>query len=174
MQITVIDVGQLTTQTGKNGRSYQILEITYKNEQGQVQSKKLMSFGNPVVFKAAQGWSKGETVDLTTEKDENGYWQWTAIGVDSNSAASAPSSTAPKAATRVTGSNYETSDERAARQVMIVRQSSLSNAVGTLASGGGTAEPADVIAIAKLYEGYVLGAPTSAPNIVDLDSDVPF
>lgn len=80
MQITVVDVGALNTMQGKNGRSYQSLEIAYKNEQGQIQSKKLMSFGNAEVFKAAQGWTKGEVVGLTTEKDANGYWQWTALG----------------------------------------------------------------------------------------------
>jgi len=54
MQITVIDVGQPNTHSTKNGRSYQSMEVTYKNDSGQVQSKKLMSFSNPDVFKQAK------------------------------------------------------------------------------------------------------------------------
>jgi len=173
MQITVVDVGSLNTMQGKNGRSYQSLEIAYKNEQGQIQSKKLMSFGNADVFKAAQAWTKGEVVSLTTEKDANGYWQWTALG--ENSSPSTPLSAPARPAARTTGSNYETSDERQTRQVMIVRQSSLSNAVATLAlekNNTSTASSKDVIALAKEYESYVLG--TSISNIDDVASDIPF
>jgi len=54
MQITVIDVGQMSSHATKNGRSYQSMEVTYKNDSGQVQSKKLMSFSNPDVFKQAK------------------------------------------------------------------------------------------------------------------------
>lgn len=172
MQITVVDVGSLNTMQGKNGRSYQSLEIAYKNEQGQIQSKKLMSFGNQEVFKAAQEWTKGEVVALTTEKDANGYWQWIALG--ESAAPSTPSATTPaKPAAR---SNYESSDERQTRQVMIVRQSSLSNAVATLAlnkdSGGASSN--DVINLAKQYESYVLGEPSNDKSIDDFPSDVPF
>lgn len=176
MQITVVDVGALNTMQGKNGRSYQSLEIAYKNEQGQIQSKKLMSFGNAEVFKAAQGWTKGEVVGLTTEKDANGYWQWTALGDNPSSSATLSAPARPAAGgTRVTGSNYETSEERSARQVMIVRQSSLSNAVATLAldkNNTSSASARDVIELAKEYEGYVLSK--STPSIDEVPSDIPF
>ena len=181
MQVNVVDVSSLNTHQAKNGRQYQSIEIMYKNDQGQAQSKKLMSFSNPAVFKAAQEWAKGDVIHVSTEKDQNGYWQWTAVGTaetttdnrgDDISAATAP--TQAKAATRVSGSNYETKDERAARQVMIVRQSSLSNAVATLAIEGSTASANDVISLAKLYEGYVLGQQEETSSIDDLESDIPF
>ena len=54
MQVNVVDVSSLNTHQAKNGRQYQSIEIMYKNDQGQAQSKKLMSFANPAVFKAAQ------------------------------------------------------------------------------------------------------------------------
>ena len=180
MQVNVVGVSSLNTHQAKNGRQYQSIEIMYKNDQGQAQSKKLMSFANPAVFKAAQNWAKGDVIHVSTEKDANGYWQWTAVGTadtttdnrGDDSSAAAP--TQAKAATRVSGSNYETKDERAARQVMIVRQSSLSNAVATLAIEGSTASANDVISLAKLYEGYVLGQQEEAPSIDDLESDIPF
>jgi hypothetical protein len=178
MQVNVVDVSSLNTHQAKNGRQYQSIEIMYKNDQGQAQSKKLMSFSNPAVFKAAQEWAKGDVIHVSTEKDGNGYWQWTAVGsAESTSDTRTNNAAAPtqaKATTRVSGSNYETKDERAARQVMIVRQSSLSNAVATLAIEGSKATANDVISLAKLYEGYVLGSEPSGASINDLDSDIPF
>ena len=72
MLIDIIDVGSVSTHSAKNGRQYQSLEVTYKNEQGQAQSKKLMSFGSKDVFATAQQWSKGDKVNIATEKDDNG------------------------------------------------------------------------------------------------------
>jgi hypothetical protein len=180
MQVNVVDVSTLNTHQAKNGRQYQSIEVMYKNDQGQAQSKKLMSFANPAVFKAAQAWQKGDVIHVSTEKDPNGYWQWTAVGSadavtdirnDTDSPAQAQVSSTK---TRVTGSNYETKDERAARQVMIVRQSSLANAVSTLAIAGSQASANDVISLAKLYEGYVLAESTQADSIDDIASDIPF
>ena len=180
MQVNVVDVSTLNTHQAKNGRQYQSIEVMYKNDQGQAQSKKLMSFANPAVFKAAQAWQKGDVVHVSTEKDPNGYWQWTAVGsadavTDTRSDTAAPAQAqASSTKTRVTGSNYETKDERAARQVMIVRQSSLANAVSTLAIAGSQASANDVISLAKLYEGYVLAESTQADSIDDIASDIPF
>lgn len=181
MQVNVVDVSSLNTHSAKNGRQYQSIEVMYKNDQGQAQSKKLMSFANPAVFKSAQTWAKGDVIHVSTEKDSNGYWQWTSVGDAENvtdtrndDAAPAQAQTSPTK-TRVTGSNYETKDERAARQIMIVRQSSLSNAVATLAIEGSNASANDVISLAKLYESYVLSEGDSSSNSIDdIASDIPF
>ena len=181
MQVNVVDVSNLNTHTAKNGREYQSVEVMYKNDQGQAQNKKLMSFANPAVFKAAQEWQKGDVVHVSTEKDANGYWQWTAVGgadeVSDKRSDDAPAAqgTAAKSTTRVSGSNYETKEERAARQVMIVRQSSLSNAVATLGIEGSKATANDVISLAKLYEQFVLaGKALETPDITNEPSDIPF
>jgi hypothetical protein len=182
MQVNVVDVSSLNTHSAKNGRQYQSIEIMYKNDAGQAQNKKLMSFANPAVFKAAQTWQKGDVVHVSTEKDANGYWQWTAVGNDAadvtdkrdDGTSQGSTQAASSAPTRVSGSNYETKDERAARQVMIVRQSSLSNAVATLAIEGSKATANDVVSLAKLYEGYVLGKEAEPASIAELESDIPF
>ena len=82
MLINIIDVGQPNTHAAKNGRNYQSIEVTYKAENGQVANKKLMSFSNPSVFNHIKGLAKGDTLNVTTTKDANGYWQWTGIGGD--------------------------------------------------------------------------------------------
>jgi len=172
MLINIVDVGAPNTHAAKNGRSYQSIEVTYKNEQGQVANKKLMSFSNPSVFNYIKELTKGAQVNVTTTKDANGYWQWTGIGGDGSVAT--PQTKAPQqAGGRVTGSNYETKEERAARQVYIIRQSSLSTAVDLLGTG---AKVSDVIATAKEFEAYVFAKeanPTKEVNFDDLEDDIP-
>ena len=176
MLINIVDVGAPNTHAAKNGRSYQSIEVTYKNESGQVANKKLMSFSNPSVFNYIKELEKGAQVNVTTTKDANGYWQWTGIGGDGSVAT--PQTKAPaQAGGRVTGSNYETKEERAARQILIVRQSSLSSAVALVsATSTEPTTPANVIAIAKQFETYVFGSdanPTKEVNFDDLEDDIP-
>lgn len=174
MLINIVDVGAPNTHAAKNGRSYQSIEVTYKDEQGQVKNKKLMSFSNPSVFNHIKGLAKGDQINLRTEKDAAGYWQWTGIGDD------APAGTAqakPATGGRVTGSNYETKEERAARQILIVRQSSLSSAVALVSATSTEPTTTDnVINIAKKFEAYVFGPeanPTKEVNFDDLEDDIP-
>jgi len=168
MLINIVDVGAPNTHAAKNGRSYQSIEVTYKNDQGQTQSKKLMSFSNPTVFNHIRDLTKGDALNVTTEKDANGYWQWTGIGGDN--AVSETKQATPATGGRVTGSNYETKEERAARQVYIIRQSSLSTAVELLGTGS---KVTDVIATAKEFEAYVFSKSTGIDAINELEDDIP-
>jgi hypothetical protein len=176
MQIQIIDVGTPNTHAAKSGRTYQSLEITYKGSDGKVSAKKLMSFSNPSVFKAAGSWNKGDLVEIVTQKDDAGYWQWTGIGEAGSAPQASAAPVASAGATRVTGSNYETKEERAARQVLIVRQSSLSVAVQALLAGAKTPPNAgDIITLAKELESYVFAEePKKIPEITDLEDDVPY
>jgi hypothetical protein len=168
MQITVIDVTE-NTKKSESGRTFQQLEVAYKNEQGQPQLKKLISFSNPNVFKAAKDWVKGDVVNVTTVKNEKtGYWDWIGLEGDGIVAENKPASAATGA--RVTGSNYETKEERAARQVFIIRQSSLSTAVELLGQGKSVA---DVIATAKQFEAYVFSKASGVEAINDIEDDIP-
>ena len=65
---------------------------------------------------------------------------------------------------------YETADERALRQVMIVRQSSLAQAVALLSANGGKKNsPQDVISIAKVFENWVMTGDSG--SIADMPED---
>ena len=173
MLINIVDVGAPNTHAAKNGRSYQSIEVTYKNDQGQVANKKLMSFSNPSVFNHIKGLAKGDSLNVQTEKDANGYWQWTGIGGD-NAVATETKQAAPATGGRVTGSNYETKEERAARQVFIIRQSSLSSAVALVSATSTEPTTTDnVIAIAKKFEAYVLSQETGIDAINSLEDDIP-
>jgi len=168
MLINIIDVGAPNTHAAKNGRSYQSIEVTYKDDQGQVKNKKLMSFSNPSVFNHIKDLTKGDQINLRTEKDAAGYWQW--IGLEGDKTVATETKTAPQTGGRVTGSNYETKEERAARQVLIVRQSSLSSAVELLGPGKSVEE---VLAVAKQFEDYVFAKSTGIDAINEMEDDFP-
>ena len=162
MQVTVIDVAQETL-SAKNGRTFQQLVVSYKNDKGMAQAKKLVSFANPDLFKAAKSWTKDQIINVKTVKnDKTGYWDW--VGLEGETVATSKESATP---TRVTGSNYETKEERAARQVYIIRQSSLATAVELVGQGASTDA---VIETAKVFEAYVLGNPGSFDDLAD---DIP-
>lgn len=168
MLINIVDVGSPNTHAAKNGRSYQSIEVTYKGENGQVGNKKLMSFSNPAVFNHIKNLQKGSSVNVTTVKDANGYWQWTGIeGEGAASAEAKPTGGTVGTTNRVTGSNYETKEERAARQILIVRQSSLSSAVELLGPGKTVEE---VLKVARQFEDYVF-AKDSIPEVTQDEDD---
>ena len=176
MQITVIDVGTPATKTASTGRQYQEIELMFKDDTGKPNTKKIMSF-NQDLYRSVQGLQRGAVISVERKKnDKTGYWDWISF-YTGDSRVAQPESKAASPATRVTGSNYETKEERAARQVMIVRQSSISSAVAALGVGGKTPVDAQqVIDYAKRLESYVLGMPTQDNNKVDFDSledDIP-
>lgn len=170
-QFTVVNIGSPQTTT-KGSRSYQTIEVIYKDDQGRVGNKKLVSFANPSVYKYVAGLASGAVFYVELVK-EGEFWQWkqaSANPIEGGSQAEVTGDkpvSESKGSTRVVGSNYESKEERQVRQVMIIRQSSLANAVATFAIGGKAAPtPEAVIAVAKEYEKYVLG------NIDTLISDI--
>jgi hypothetical protein len=154
MFIEVVDVVREDKPSSNGKGTYGVLTVTYRSN-GKIAEKKLMSFTNPTVFKHFEKATKGDQIDVTSVKnDKTGYWDWTAIG--SGDAPSAPQSQGTATPTRVTGSNYETREERAAKQKYIVKQSSLSAAVALLTVGAKTPPSAkDVIALADEFVNYV-------------------
>lgn len=178
MQITIISVDVTTTPTQKG--SYQTAEVTYKNNsfQDKVENKKVMSFNHKEVFATLSKAEKGDVFTLERAKNDKGFWDWTSIteGAAGNAqqgnvkAVSAAASPSPK-------STYETPEERAKKQVYIVRQSSLSTAVEYMNGTGAIkkATAADVIFCAQEFEKYVFGSTepvaAEAQPLPELDED---
>lgn len=130
-----VSIVNVEVEVGKPGpRGWQKAVVTFQQD-GRQLTQNVMSFTNPQVFKDVQKFV-GTEVDVEIVKNEKGYNEWKQIK-PAEGAAPAPAATgsAQPAATRVTGSNYETKEERARRQVLIVRQSSLSNAIEALGAG---------------------------------------
>ena len=171
MQIEIQDVSR-TDSTGKNGKSYGVLQVAYRAD-GKLQEKKLMSFSNPQVFKHIEGLKKGDSVNVKTEKDGNGYWQWTAILNEEQQQPKPVQS----GATRVTGSTYETPEERAIKQKYIVRQSSLTTAIQILGVGAKSLDKQAVLGLAEELENWVFRVDlpkVATTSIDDMEDDVPY
>lgn len=164
MNITILSVDIKTVPTAKG--SYQKAEVAYKNNsfQGKVEGKSVMSFGAAAPsFKVLQSAQSGETYEVEIVKSAAGYNDWVAMvpanaGATSPQAAPAGAGTINKGATSTpVRSTYETPEERAAKQVYIIRQSSLNAANTTLAVGAKTIKPDDVITLATKYVDWVMG-----------------
>ena len=176
MNITILSIDIKTVPTAKG--SYQVADVAYKNNssQGKVEGKKVMSFGAAAgSFKALASASSGETYEVAIVKNDKGYNDWVSMEKASVSEAAAPAASAPAKAAAPVRSTYETPEERERRQVLIVRQSSLSSAVNLLSVGAKVVPTtAAVLAVAKEFENYVFGVAEPGPSgFADLPDDFP-
>lgn len=184
IKVVAVEVGNGKT---KSNKDYQFLEVTYKNISfdNKVESKKIMPFGSKEVYNELKNASPGDVFTLLREKDNDGYWQWIGISAGDveieQTGAPAAAQAAPKAGGATPAkSTFETPEERAIKQVYIVRQSSISAAIDTLKTDKKNPSKEEVVELAKYYESYVFGQlekvavanPVKAPDF-DPDEDIP-
>jgi hypothetical protein len=141
-----------------------VADVAFKNNtfNGKVEGKKVMSFGKTKdAFATLAQAQPGTTYEVTIEKNDKGYNDWVSMqvaGVTQPAASAGPSgvqrgSGAVSASPR---SNFETPEERAKRQVLIVRQSSIASAVAALSVGAKSALKAeDIKVLAKDFEKFI-------------------
>ena len=165
----------IKTELGKsaNGK-FGLVEITYKNLfDGKIAGKKVMAFHG--AFDVLKDSKEGDVFEVKPEKDKSGSWVWTTAGVSDETIERTPM--AVRSGQSTPKSTYETPEERARRQVYIIRQSSLSTAVEYLSAfnpvgAGGFPQVADVIQVANQFATYVLDV--APPRFLeDMQSDVP-
>lgn len=193
MQIQIINIAQTQAMTKAN-KPYTVVEATFKNLtfQGKVEAKKIMPFGeNSNAHKALINAQNGDVFDVQVVKNSAGYNDWVEVtpGVagqetsapkDPNAGYAQPARTGPVAGATpapARTSTYETPEERAKKQVYIVRQSSLSAAIATLGAGAKSAlKPSDVIAVAKEYEAFVFDTKADPVDsgFDNMDDDIPY
>src|SRR3990167_127114 len=137
----------------KAPKGYSVAEVAYKTSDGKTKGMKVLDFVQKDVFATLKTVKAGDVLEANFEQNAKGFWQFKDVVVTSEKG----DTSVPAASPVKSGGNWETSDERAKRQVMIVRQSSLSNAIGYLAlTGDKKVVPGDVIDIAEQFEAYVL------------------
>ena len=182
MRIEIINV-QAATKPTKTGKTYVQLDVAYKNltREGKIEGKKIMPFQNPDVHANLQKATMGQVFEVTTVK-EGEYWQWSNVqevakGGNVEPQTSAASSGYASKGTPSPKSTYETPEERATRQRLIVRQSCLSNAVETLKVDKKGVDPTEALKLAERYVGWVFGeeAKVDVPDVgFDyMEDDVP-
>ena len=123
-------------------KTYQQMTVTYKTQEGKLESKKIMDFVKPLeVWDALRNASKGDTFTVEREKNAKGYWDWKEIHrQDGPVAGVAP----------VAGHSYEDK-----RQKYIIRQSCLAQAVAFCGHADEQHVP-EVLDTAAEFEQWVL------------------
>lgn len=193
MQINgkVVDVEFNVDVAKKDGGTYVGTTLTYKDGQGKVNAKswvaKALDHAASAKVKAAlQTLSKGDNFVAEAVKNDAGFWNWVDLK-KSVGTQQAPAST-QQAAPRSTWQG-ETPEERAERraldkekfafekekQKLIIRQSSLSNAIAYMKDDRALPDYSveQAIAVAKQFEAYVLGN-YQGSTLADLEDDIPF
>lgn len=175
MNITIKILGTEVENKGK----YNMMTVSYKDiGQNKVAEKKLMSFVNKPVYEAIASSNSGDQFEITMQKNDKGYWDWISIAKPGEAPVASTSTGSTSKGNASPKSTYETSEERAARQVMIVRQSSLSTAAAVLKTDKKQPTTEELIGFAKELEAYVLGLDTvvgtSTPELPDLEDDIPY
>lgn len=191
-QISIINITVIPSTT-KAGKPYEQLEVVYKDlsYNDTVKSKKIMPFGDSKnVFDALKGSTNGQVFDVQVVKNQAGFNDWIAAtpGVAGQGSAASPAPAqapgrssigqqGPAASSPVRANTFETPLERSAKQIYIIRQSSLSTAASALVTGAKSAPKAsELIAYAKELESYVLATQEPEDDKTGFDSmddDVP-
>lgn len=162
MLIEIIAVG-----SKQKTKTYYSVDVSYKDlEKDKVAAKKIMSFSYPEVFNTLSSAQKGDVYDVDLKK-EGEYWNWVNI-TKSTKPEGSPVKDTP---TRVTGSNYETKEERAQRQTYIIRQSCLSTAADFLKSQD--VDQMRLFELAAEMEQWVIRSKDPMQAIKDFPDDIP-
>lgn len=168
--VEVLGITSETKPTSK-GTTYVMLDVAFKNlTTGKTEGKKLVPFGDSeAVYKVFKDAKPGNQFTVTSEKGEK-YWSWT------GATAVAPGSikgSEVSAKVTVPKSTYETPEERAKKQVYIVKQSSISNAIELLSVGAKSpANVQTVLDVAQKFTDWVL---TEKPaSLMEMQDDLTF
>ena len=174
MRIQVTSIGDIvekqSSKPNKFGKlsKYQQVEVQYLSN-GRAGKRQIMSFNPNGVYDSLLAAQEGQEFEITTKQDGE-YPNWdTATPVSASDESKAKQSIAaegkPAKGATAFKSTYETPEERAKKQVYIVRQSSLSNAIAMYAATDQkNIDEGDIVATAREFEAYVF-------DNVDLDND---
>ena len=152
-------------------KNWQSFDLVYSKD-GKIETKTMRSFGEKDVYSTLKSSNKGDVFDIETKKDGK-YWNWVGITKSDSAAQAGPKSSSSNTGTRVTGSNYETPQEREWNRVKIGRQAVLNTAVNMLKTDKVQLEVEQVIAVAAQLETWVNRAKTPIQEIMDMEDDVP-
>jgi hypothetical protein len=166
MLIKIINVSTETVPGKGKGRPYEQAEVVYKNERGEAKTWKLVSFSNPQVFETLKNSKSGEQYEITITKDGE-YSKWSSATLSDGTAPAAVGTPANPAPAKTAGSTYETKEERALKQRLIVRQSSLAQAVALLPDS-------DVISILEVADRFAAWVYKEPDLFTEVEEDIPY
>lgn len=130
---------------------YNQMVVNYNND-GKQGTRKVVSFGDSEsVYNMLKTANSGDAFEIKLKKDGK-YWNW--VGGEPLGKEDVVTGVTVATSGKRSG-DWETREERAARQVYIVRQSSLSNAITYYQASESMPSPETIIELAKMFERYV-------------------
>lgn len=182
VQGKVIEVQVNVQVPKKGGGSYPGCILTYRDKDGKAAEQAFHENAfkyNAPMLEALKDLSSGDTFVMEKEK-KGDFWNVLSItkttGMTNAIVIPVAASSPAKPAGKVVGSNYETPEERAKKQVYIVRQSSITAALSYFTlNKTAKASTEDILAVAKEFEKYVFAMEEVDPveKIVNMDDDIP-
>jgi len=183
---TFISFNEKVTAQKQAGGTYEAWRLIYTNADGEavnitkpVQSLK---FNQPLA-KAFKNLQAGDEFTIQEEKNAAGFWEIKTLtkGTDTSEPMqiATPSGHTKSAGNPVpvsTSRDFESKDERLAKQEYIIRQSSLERSVEVLSIGAKVPiNPGAVIELAEVFKKYVLSgvAKVDKGGIEDVEDDIP-
>lgn len=152
----IVSIDLNATITKASGGTYKGAEIVFKDVNGKVQTKNIHENGlkyAPAVKNGLESLEPGDNFTVEKEKKDD-FWTWISIkkGIEQEE----KQNTTPQQSTTTKSTSWETAEEREARQKLIVRQSSLTNALSFLVLQGRThATEEDVLETATTFYNWV-------------------
>lgn len=174
MKIQILSL-EVSTKQSKAGKPYQNVEVAFKNfDAGKVESKNIAQYSK--VFKAVVESKAGQTAEVGVVKNDGGYWEWDTfkrIQMTDDEKAAPAASTKTEGTTGVATftnkSTYETPEERAKKQVYIVKQSSIANAIAFYGDNPHSVD--DVLGLAQIFTDFVFS--DKKVELFDAPNDLP-
>ncbi len=166
-KVTIQEVTVSTVNTGK--KPYSVAVVTFTTDRGDNKEKKIMSFSNPAVFAAVSKIKHPTTVEV--ENDGAPYYNWTQLKIANDEVATNKAPAAVSPGSKTVTNTYETAEERKIKQLYIIRQSSITNAL-TYLKDVNNEEPASVdyvLGIAQKFVDFVYGNKFEEVDSVDGD-----
>ncbi|UOF80634.1 hypothetical protein [Caudoviricetes sp.] len=152
---TVVSV-EIDVQVAKNGGgTYPGARLAYRDENGAMKEQafhnNVFKFNAPLKT-SLSNLTPGQPFVMVKEKEKD-FWNVKSI-VPATASIAPPPSAGKVLPTASPKSTYETPEERAKKQVYIVRQSSITNAINLK---GSKATVAEILDVAKQFESFVFG-----------------
>ncbi len=172
--IEVLKTADITP--GPTGKTYKTMVLTHTDlGTKKTDGKKMIDIYTDKTLWAVMAAAKpGDVFNIDRVKNEKGFWEWkTATPTTAAAAAVAPVRSDPPAQASGTDKparvgSWETPDERALKQIYIVRQSTINASIEFHKTQNEPVDVADILKTAKAFENYVFNT-----GVAGLTDDFP-
>jgi|SRR5687768_2376459 len=174
-KVVACDFDQTIAKNG--GGSYKGTRLTYRDPDGSIKEKCLHSNAlkyNPTLKNQLSELKAGDDITMVLEK-EGDFWNLKEVvkgGIPDNPPAANGGNGKANGANTSPRSTYETPEERARRQVLIVRQSSVSSAIAYSATLKTALSIAEVLKVAEQINAFVFDTEFDDGSIESMPSDI--